>query len=89
MDKYKVYYFTDDRKGEMKKNFIEKEEKMVQFCFDCMRDILKIEADKKDLIITENFYLCEGCSDMKQAVVRYKKFYRLRGKIRKIFFKNT
>ena len=42
---------------------------MAEFCYDCYKNILKGEKDKRKLIISKDLDICEGCGEFKPVIV--------------------
>jgi len=51
---------------------------MAEFCLDCFVKMDETFRRKEDLVISRDLDLCEGCGEMKHAVVRYKIRYSKR-----------
>ena len=45
---------------------------MAEFCYDCYKKELGGKRDKRELVISRELELCEGCSKQKRVVVREK-----------------
>ena len=42
---------------------------MAEFCLECWNKLNHTHLQEKDVTITEDFELCEGCAQMKQVLV--------------------
>jgi len=44
---------------------------MAEFCLDCWNKINHTLLAEKDVVLSEELDLCEGCAEIKPSVVRY------------------
>ena len=58
---------------------------MAEFCYKCFKEILDADGEEKDVLISKELDLCEGCGETKPVVVRYKNFYLFKEAIRGLF----
>ncbi len=48
---------------------------MAEFCLNCWNKINDINLSEKDVIISKDLDLCEGCAELKPVIIRYKRIY--------------
>jgi len=52
---------------------------MAEFCLECWNKINNINLSAKDVVCSKEVDLCEGCSEMKHVIIKYKKRGQQRG----------
>lgn len=46
---------------------------MAEFCLECWNKMNHTRLTKKDVFLSKDLDLCEGCAELKRVIVRYKK----------------
>ena len=57
-------------------NIARKDDIMAEFCKECFKNMITMSSDNikdKDIVMSKDLDLCEGCATMKQVVIRVKK----------------
>ena len=58
---------------------------MAEFCLKCWNELNKeVPLREKDVIISKDFYLCEGCAELKNIILVYERKNLFRKFIEKI-----
>ena len=58
---------------------------MAEYCYRCFVKILEGDVKEKDVIISKEFDLCEGCAEFKPVVVRWKKIFLFKETIKRFW----
>ncbi len=45
---------------------------MAEFCLECWNHLNNLNLTEKDVVLSKNLDLCEGCEDLKHIIVRYR-----------------
>jgi len=45
---------------------------MAEFCLNCWNELNHIHLTEKDVIMSEELDLCEGCGEIKTTIVKYR-----------------
>lgn len=45
---------------------------MAEFCLDCLNRLEKKQYTEKDIVLSEELDLCEGCGKWKRVVIRFR-----------------
>ena len=48
---------------------------MAEFCLKCWNQLNDTHLTKKDVSLLKYLDLCEGCGEMKNTIIKYKKSY--------------
>ena len=61
---------------------------MAVFCLNCWNKINEISLTKKDVKVSKDLYLCEGCGKMKNVILFYEKLGIIKLLLKKYFEDN-
>ena len=56
---------------------------MSEFCLECWNKINDTSIRKKDVILSSELDLCEGCGQWKPVIVRFTKWYCLKERLQR------
>lgn len=57
---------------------------MAEFCLDCWNKLNETSLTEKDVVISKDLWLCEGCGKVKNVIDCYERKGLLKRLIRKI-----
>ena len=57
---------------------------MAEFCLNCWNKMNEMSLTNKDVKISKDLYLCEGCGKMQNVIMFYEKYGTIKNLIRKI-----
>ncbi len=60
---------------------------MSEVCFDCFRKYCDSTAKKKNVVISKEMDICEGCGKIKPVVIRYRRYFGFKTWLKELFFR--